>query len=152
MKLTDSALAHQALECARHRADAKAATKKAKTHSDAVVAELARRRLSPAEVEALSSDVADDPVARVAREKLTEPIGLRGVRVVVVAGTRTTYDLDQLRELVAADVLERVTVCKVDTDAMTTEIEMGRVAAIDVGPASHVSASAPHIVVTVDAA
>jgi len=127
MALTNAALAHRALEYRRLKAEVKVLEAQARAHSDAVVAELDRREQQG-------------------------PFTHKGLRVVVKAATRITYDVEQLRDLVAVDVFGRVTKLVVDGPALTTEIETGRVRAIDVGPASTETTSSPYIVVTGEAA
>jgi hypothetical protein len=127
MALTNAALAHRALEYRRLRTAVKALELEAKAHSDAVVAELARRDQQ-------------------------SPFTHKGLRVTVKASTRIAYDVESLRDLVPADVFGRVTRLVVDGPALTTEIETGRVRAIDVGPASTETTGSPYIVVTGEAA
>ncbi len=124
--MTNAGIAHKALEYRRLRAEMKTLEKAAKELSDAVVAELAKR-----EVDVLEH---------------------KGLRITVKAATRLTYDVEQLRHCVPGDVFGRVTRLVVDGPAMTTEIECGRVAAIDVGPASTETVGSSYIVVTGDAA
>lgn len=124
--MTNSALAHRALEYRRIRAQMKVLEKEAKAHSDAVVAELAKRK-----------------------ETVLEH---KGLRITVKASTRLTYDVEALRDCVPTDVFGRVTRLVVDGPALTTEIETGRVKAIDVGPASTETIGSPYIVVTGEAA
>lgn len=124
--MTNSAVAHKALEYRRLRLEMKALEKRSRELSEAVVAELAKREVAVLEH--------------------------KGVRVTVKTTTRLTYDVDALRSCVPADVFARVTRPVVDAAAMVTEIEMGRLRAIDVGPASTETVSSPYIVVTGEAA
>jgi hypothetical protein len=154
--MTDSALVHRALEYRRVRAEIKALEREAKTHNEAVLAELGRRRFTPTETEAwaaaLVSKVLDDAVAEQALAKLSEPFVLGERQITPVAPTRVSYDPELLKVLVTRAVHARVTRLVVDPAAMATEIEMGRVKAVDIGPARTVSLSSPHIRVTAPAA
>jgi hypothetical protein len=129
MALTDAAVAHQALEYRRLKAAASALEAEAKVCSDAVVAELARRKF---------------PVD----EKFVH----RGLEVSVVATRRTRYRVADVRRLVGRSAFARVTELVVVNTAMAAEIKAGRIDAEVIAAAADVTTAKPYIVVTGDAA
>jgi hypothetical protein len=151
--MTNSALMHRALEYRRLRSLVKAIELEAKAHSDAVVAELAKRGgFTPEEIEALASD--DDDVSGPARRKLLEtgPIEHSGLTVTPKASTRTKWAAKVLRPLLPRYVYGRVSATVIDNDLMKAEIKAGRVDLDIVAPARTETTGSPYIVVTGNAA
>lgn len=95
------------------------------------------------EAEALSKQIIPELQARG-----TKAIEGAGVRVNMVSGSYTSYDLDEAREVLGAKRFKRVTKVVVDADAMKAAIDDGTITARELAQFATNTPKAPYILVS----